>query len=143
VDEMIDAGAIAVKGESAGVAHGLERWRSLADQARKGATTSQGLAVTSAVAKACRLAFAKRPLGGDRYFETVGYHLVGLPEIYVAKSRGNDWSAVMLMEEIANAMAEHGIEATLRDRKLELSREQDYAEDDFKFNPYGIVRVEA
>jgi hypothetical protein len=49
----------------------------------------------------------------------------------------------MLMEEIANAMAEHGIEATLRDRKLELSREQDYAEDDFKFNPYGIIRVEA
>ncbi len=38
-------------------------------------------------------------------------------------------------------MAERGIEATLRDRKLALSREQDYAEDDFKFNPYGIVRI--
>lgn len=143
VDEMFDAGAIAAKGESAGIAHGVARWRSLADQARKGARTSEGLGMTLAVAKACRLAFAKRPLGGDRYYETVGYHLVGLPEIYVAKSRGNEWSAVMLMEEIANAMAERGIEATLRDRKLALSREQDYAEDDFKFNPYGIVRIEA
>ncbi len=143
VEEMIEAGATAVKGESSGVAHGLERWRSLGDQARKGAKTSQGLGMTLAVAKACRLAFAKRPLGGDRYYETVGYHLVGLPEIHVAKSRGNEWSAVMLMEEIANAMAERGIEATLRDRKFALSREQDYAEGDFKFNPYGIVRIKA
>ncbi len=143
VEEMIETGATAVKGESAGVAHGLDRWRQLAGQARKGASTGQGLAVTLAVAKTCRLAFAKRPLGGDRYNETVGYHLVGLPEIYVAKSRGNEWAAVMLMEELANAMAERGIEATLRDRKLTLTREQDYAEDDFKFNPYGIIRVEA
>lgn len=143
VDEMFDAGAIAAKGESAGVAHGIARWRSLADQARKGARTSQGLSLTPAVAKACRLAFAKRPLGGNSYYETVGYHLVGLPEVYVAKSRGNEWAAVMLMEEIANAMVERGIDATLRDRKLTLSREQDYAESDFKFNPYGIVRVEA
>ena len=143
VEEMIEAGATAVKGESAGVAHGLERWRSLCDQSRKGAMTSQGLGVTLAMAKACRLAFAKRPLGGARYYETVGYHLVGLPEVYVAISRGNEWSAVMLMEEIANAMAEHGVDETLRDRKLELSHESRYAEDDFKFNPYGIVHVEA
>jgi hypothetical protein len=40
-------------------------------------------------------------------------------------------------------MAERGIETTLRDHKLTLTREQDYAEDDFKFNPYGIIRVEA
>lgn len=143
VDEMFDAGAVAAKGESAGVAHGLARWRSLADQARKGAKTDQGLRMTPAVTKACRLAFAKRPLAGDRYFESVGYHLVGLPDVYVAKSRGTDRSAVMLMEEIADAMAERGIETTLRDRKLALSREQDYAEGDFKFNPYGIVRIEA
>ncbi|WP_407113564.1 hypothetical protein [Bradyrhizobium sp. LMG 9283] len=143
VDEMFDAGAVAAKGESAGIAHGVARWRSLMDQARKGAMTSQGLSMTPAVAKACRLAFAKRPLAGDRYYETVGYHLVGLPEVYVAKSRGNEWSAVMLMEEIANAMAERGINATLRDRQLTLSQEQDYAESDFKFNPYGVVRIEA
>ncbi|UPK29465.1 hypothetical protein [Bradyrhizobium sp. 195] len=143
VDEMFDAGAIAAKGESAGVAHGVARWRSLAVQARKGSKTSQGLKMTPAVTKACRLAFAKRPLAGDRYYESVGYHLVGLPEVYVATSRGSDRDAVKLMDEIADAMTEHGIEATLRDRKLTLSREQDYAESDFKFNPYGIVRIDA
>ena len=52
-------------------------------------------------------------------------------------------NAAKLMDEIADAMAERGIAATLRERKLALSREQDYAEGDFKFNPYGIVRIEA
>ncbi|MFB6415810.1 MULTISPECIES: hypothetical protein [Bradyrhizobium] len=143
VDEMFDAGAVAAKGESAGIAHGVARWRALMDQARKGSINSQGLRMTPAVTKACRLAFAKRPLAGDRYYETVGYHLVGLPEVYVATSRGSDRDAVKLMDEIADAMNEHGIETTLRDRKLTLSREQDYAEGDFKFNPYGIVRIDA
>lgn len=54
-----------------------------------------------------------------------------------------DRNAAKLMDEIADAMAERGVDATLRDRKLAMSREQDYAEGDFKFNPYGIVRIEA
>ncbi|MFX8637186.1 hypothetical protein ABTM28_20695, partial [Acinetobacter baumannii] len=86
---------------------------------------------------------AKRPLGGTAYHESVGFHLVGLPEIYVANARAGDRDAVTIMDEIADAMAEGGIEATLSERKLSLSRETNYAEDDFKFNPYGIVRVEA
>ncbi|MFK4487964.1 hypothetical protein [Bradyrhizobium sp. USDA 336] len=143
VEEMIEAGATAVKGESAGVAHGLARWRQLARECKAAANTNQGLTVTPAMGRSCRLAFAKRPLAGDTYNESVGFHLVGLPDIYVARSRGSDRNAVKLMDEIADAMAERGIEATLRDRKLALSREQDYAEGDFKFNPYGIVRVEA
>jgi hypothetical protein len=143
VEEMIEAGATAVKGESAGVAHGLARWRQLARECKAAATTNQGLAVTAAMSRSCRLAFAKRPLAGDTYNESVGFHLVGLPDIYVARSRGSDRNAAKLMDEIADAMAGRGIEATLRDRKLTLSREQDYAEGDFKFNPYGIIRIGA
>jgi hypothetical protein len=143
VEEMIEAGATAVKGESAGVAHGLKRWMQLASECKAAAKTNQGLALTAAMGRACRLAFAKRPLGGAAYNESVGFHLVGLPEIYVAKTQGSDRDAVRIMDEIADAMAERGIDATLHDRKLTRSREQDYAEDDFKFNPYGIVRIEA
>lgn len=143
VEEMIEAGATAVKGESAGVAHGLARWMQLARECKAAAKTSQGLSVTAAMGRTCRLAFAKRPLGGDTYNESVGFHLVGLPDIYVARSRGSDRDAVKLMDEIADAMADRGIDATLRDRKLTLSRKQDYAEGDFKFNPYGIIRIDA
>jgi hypothetical protein len=143
VEEMIAAGATAVKGESAGVAHGLKRWMQLAAECKDAARTNQGLALTAAMSRTCRLAFAKRPLDGAASNESVGFHLVGLPEVYVAKARGSDRDAAKLMDEIADAMAEHGIDATLRNRKLNLSHETDYAEDDFKFNPYGIVRVEA
>lgn len=143
VDEMIEAGATAVKGESAGVAHGLTRWKQLASACKAAAQTKQGLALTAAMGRTCRLAFAKRPLDGAAYNESVGFHLVGLPEVHVAKARGNDRDAVKLMDEIADAMAERGIDATLRERKLKLSRNSDYAEDDFKFNPYGIVRIGA
>jgi len=143
VEEMIEAGATAVKGESAGVAHGLDRWMQLASECKAAAKTNQGLAVTAAMSRVCRLAFAKRPLGGDVYYESVGYHFVGLPEIYAAKSRGSDRDAARLMDEIADAMAEDGVDAVLRARKLALSQRSHFAEDDFKFNPYGIVHVEA
>ncbi|MET3909628.1 hypothetical protein ABID59_003985 [Bradyrhizobium sp. S3.3.6] len=143
VEEMIDAGATAVKGESAGVAHGLERWMQLAAECKTAAKTNRGLAVTAAMSRACRLALAKRPLDGTTYNESVGFHLVGLPEIYVAKSRGSDRDAARLIDEIADAMTERGIDAALADRGLSLSRQSDYPEDDFKFNPYGIVRIGA
>jgi hypothetical protein len=55
----------------------------------------------------------------------------------------SDRDAAKLMDEIADTMAEHGVDVTLRERKLALSRESQYADDDFKFNPYGIVRIEA
>nr|WP_245283842.1 hypothetical protein [Bradyrhizobium sp. Cp5.3] len=143
VEEMIEAGATAVKGESAGVAHGLKRWLQLATECKAAAKTYEGLAVTAAMGRTCRLAFAKRPLGGETYYETVGCHLVGLPEIYIARQRGSDRDAARLMDEIADEMAERGIDATLSARKLEVSRKSDYAEDDFKFNPYGAIRIEA
>lgn len=143
VEEMIEAGATAVKGESAGVAHGLKRWKQLASDCKAAARTNQGLALTAAMSRTCRLAFAKRPLDGKAYNESVGFHLVGLPEIYVAKARGSDRDAVKIMDEIADAMTERGIDAALADRKLSLSRTSQYAEDDFKFDPYGIVHVEA
>ncbi len=42
VEEMIEAGATAVKGESAGIAHGLERWRSLARSGAQGRQDQPG-----------------------------------------------------------------------------------------------------
>ena len=143
VGKMIEAGAVAVKGESAGVAHGLKRWRQLAAECGKAAQPGQEAALASAMSRICRLAFAKRPLSSDRYFESVGFHLVGLPEVYVANSLGGEWDAVHLIDNAADEMAQHGIEPTLGKRKLSVSYESSYAEDDFKFNPYGIVHINA
>ena len=58
VDELIKAGSIAVKGESAGIAHGLERWRALALEGISALKSGDDFALS----RTCRLAFAKRPL---------------------------------------------------------------------------------
>ena len=138
VEKMISAGATAAKGESAGVAHGVARWRELALRAAAALKTDDDFAVS----RICRLAFAKRPLESEKYVESVGYHLVGLPEIYVAKTLGTDLEKAALMDTIADEMAKRGTDAVLRDREAKLSFASSYAPDDFKFNPYGIVHID-
>ena len=138
VEAVMTAGAVAVKGESAGVAHGLARWRQLALQASAALPKGDDFAVT----RACRLAFAKRPLESESYVESVGYHLVGLPEVYVAKTLGTDLEKARIMDAVADDLARNGVDAVLRDRKARLLFASRYAEDDFKFNPYGIVYID-
>ena len=138
VEKMIGSGATAAKGESAGVAHGVARWRELALRAAAGLKADDDFAVS----RICRLAFAKRPLESEKYVESVGYHLVGLPEVYVAKTLGTDLEKAALMDAVADDMAKRGVDAVLRDRKAKLSPDASHAPDDFKFNPYGVVHID-
>ena len=88
-----------------------------------------------------RLAFTKRPLAAEVYLESVGFHLVGLPEVYIPKSRGTDREVSALMDTVADEIARNGLEPTLKARGARLFFDTDFAEDDFKFNPYGIVKL--
>lgn len=137
VDELIKAGAIAVKGESAGIAHGLKRWRALALEGISALKSGDDFALS----RTCRLAFAKRPLASENYLESVGFHLAGLPEVYVPKSHGSEREAVAVMDAVADEIAQRGLEPTLKDRGASLSFASAYEEDGFKFNPYGIVKL--
>jgi hypothetical protein len=138
VDAVISAGAVAVKGESAGVAHGLARWRQLVADGAQALRSHDDFLLR----RAARLSFAKWPLQGETCLESVGFHLVGLPEIYVAKNLGGDVDAVRLIDRVADDIAELGLDTVLRDRQARLSFASTYAEDDFKFNPYGIVHLD-
>jgi len=137
VDKVIKAGAVAVKGESAGVAHGLVRWNELVLQGSAALKSDDNFALS----RICRLAFAKRPLASEDYLESVGFHLAGSPEVYVPKSRRSEREAVALMDAVADEIARRGLEPTLKARGAKLSFDSDYAEDDFKFNPFGVVKL--
>jgi len=137
VEELIKAGTTAIKGESAG-AHGLTRWRQLVYQCGDALKSDDDFALS----RACRLAFAKRPLESAKYIESVGFHLVGLPEVYVAKTLGTDLEKAALIDEVADEMKQRGVQAVVRDRKATLSFESKYKEDDFKFDPCGIVYID-
>ena len=137
IDRLIKAGAVAVKGESAGVAHGLHRWRELIGMAAAAMQRDHALAQS----RVCRWAFAKRPLSSGNYLESVGLHLAGLPDVHVAKSRGSEREIVAIMNEVADEIVRQGIDAALRAYDASLIDDSSYEEDDFKFNPYGIVKL--
>ena len=106
VKRVLEAGATAAKGESAGVAHGAARWRQLAREAEG--------SEPCAVARACRLAFTKRPITDGDFFSSVGFHLVGLPEVFVPASSSMDELALSAMiDSVADEMAADGVEAVV------------------------------
>lgn len=65
-----------------------------------------------------------------------------MPEVYVAKTLGTDLEKAAMMDTIADEMKQRGVQAVVRDRKATLSFESRYREDDFKFDPYGIVYID-
>jgi hypothetical protein len=132
VERLLQAGATAAKGESAGTAHGVTRWRQLAREAEG--------ADPGAATRACRLAFAKRPLTDGHYLSSVGFHLVGLPEVYVPSSSSMDELALSAMiDGVADEMAADGVEAVVARYGAELKAIDEYEEDDFRYNPFGGV----
>ena len=137
VGRVIDAGAVAAKGESAGVAHGLARWRELVRQGALALKSGDLLAQQ----RIARLALARRPLSDQGYLESVGFHLVGLPEVYAPQSLGSELEVVALMDTVADELAQRGLAQVLKERRATHSVASSYEEDDFKFNPYGIVRL--
>ncbi|PCK86561.1 hypothetical protein CPT32_12525 [Rhizobium sophoriradicis] len=137
VERLIAAGAVAVKGESAGIAHGLDRWRALIGQGAEAVKAADPLAQQ----RIGRLAFAKRPLSARGYLESVGFHLVGLPEVYVPETAGSERKVVAIMDAVADEIGEQGLDPTLKARGARLSFETTYEVDEFKFNPYGIVTL--
>ncbi len=147
VQHMLDHGAVAVKGESAGVAHGARRWKELFEQSRREAASDDLMAL----ARTCRLAFARRPIGGDADgMGSVGFHLVGLPDVQVLFTRKDEQKPstnseqlviAKLIDDIADQMTRDGVETALKDRNLELSDDTRYEEDEYKFNPFGVVTL--
>ena len=148
VQYMLDHGATAAKGESAGVAHGVARWRELFEQARSAAASRDLLAL----ARACRLAFARRPIGDDiEGMASVGFHLVGLPDVLVTVAREEDQKPstnaeqlkiATLIDDIADEMSRQGVEAALAARHAVLSDDTRYEEDEYKFNPFGVASIQ-
>ncbi|PYG58221.1 hypothetical protein [Rhizobium sp. UGM030330-04] len=148
VQHMLDHGAIAVKGESAGVAHGARRWKELFEQSRSDAASGDLLAL----ARTCRLAFARRPIGDDANgMASVGFHLVGLPDIEVGFIRKDEnlpstnpeqLKIAALMDDIADQMARDGVETTVAAHHATLSNDMRYEDDSYKFNPFGVVSIQ-
>jgi hypothetical protein len=133
VVHALENGAVAAKGESAGVAHGVARWHQLG----RDADHPKG---DADLARICRLAFSRRPLSDGEFLCSVGFHLVGLPEVFVSKHISDDELVLTsIIDRFAEEMFSDGVELRVARSNVALLPSQDYDEDDFKFNPYGAV----
>ncbi|MFI6741605.1 hypothetical protein ACIBI9_52570 [Nonomuraea sp. NPDC050451] len=151
---LLRAGALAVKNESSGIAHGRDRWLALADRADE--ATDE--ATDEALADALVAAWVKRPIYDGQVLYSCGMHLLGAPEVEIevgeeppAKDRlpelvaHLDTLAIYLLtdpraEEIEDGagfrMAEDAPRWLLRTGACDR-----YDEDDLFFNPYGYIRL--
>lgn len=137
IGRMIDGGGIAVKGESAGIAYGIDNWKSLIAKAETAVNSGDRVAQM----RIARLALSRRPISQDGYYNSVGFHLVGLPDVFVPVTSDNELELVAMIDTIADEMASQGVAATLASHKAELVVDRIYEEDEFKHNPYGHVKL--
>lgn len=129
---LIQAGATAVKSESAGVAHGLDHWVHLAQN------------------EALRPAWVRRPIRDKEALYSCGMHLLGQPDIECA-GRFEELEAVRWIDALTeqamrgplNVNNPYSVDAQTPKKRLRRVPCERFAEDDFFFNPYGYVRVVA
>jgi hypothetical protein len=80
VGSLFENGALAVKNDSSGVAHGAARWRELATRAAGGDAGRQRSALYQA--------WVRRPIEGDGELYSCGMHLLGLRDGAIASALG-------------------------------------------------------
>ena len=133
VTHALANGVVAVKGESAGVAHGAARWKQLGDDVEHAKED-----VT--LARLCRLAFSKRPLSDGEFLHSVGFHLIGLPEVFVPRSLSDDdLQLTSVIDRVADEVFTEGVDMVLARYGATLLPVDAYDEDEFKYNPYGAI----
>lgn len=136
---LLEAGGTAMKCESAGIAHGRERWRALAEAADDVALFR---------------AFVQYPLQDGADLHSCGLHLLGKPDLIAAGLAGGAEEAAALFPAFALYLllecppgrfaSGHTFQADARSPRYRVRWEpcRGYDEDDFFFNPFGRYRFE-
>ncbi|MDX1929200.1 MAG: hypothetical protein SFV81_21915 [Pirellulaceae bacterium] len=150
VAELLKAGGVAAKSESAGLAHGRDRWLDLASQYRQAIKDGDAHSASTAL----YWAWVQRAIHDEdtNSLYSVGMHLLGLPDVEVDDDlevpdavKWIDLMGLYLVADKPKRALREGEGFRLSDsgprRIIELDDCQRYAEDDFFFNPYGYIRL--
>jgi hypothetical protein len=148
VAECFERGALAVKAESVGLAHGKRRWQKLARDYQEAMATGDEHSARAAL----YFAWVQRPIRDEGLQYSVGMHLLGVPDTEVDSSLDYDeacqWIDLMGLYLVADRptrpvktgegfrLAEEGPRRVIE--KHACSR---YEADDFFHNPFGYHRL--
>lgn len=84
--------------------------------------------------------------------ETVGFHLVGLPDIVIEGGKltnpriytnGDQFEIAGFTDSIATRMTENGSVETIARDKYSLFGDERYEDDSYKFNSFGVIRIKS
>lgn len=150
VAELLKAGGVAAKSESAGLAHGRDRWLELAKQYKKASKAGDAHTASATL----YWAWVQRAIHDEdtATLYSVGMHLLGHRDVEVDDDlkvsdavRWIDLMGLYLVADKPKRALRTGEGFRLGDqgprRVIELDDCLRYAEDDFFFNPYGYVQL--
>lgn len=147
VAALLDAGALAVKGESAGLAHGARRWRELAANAVRARQRGQTVELAQALAHA----WVRRPERADGLLYSCGLHLLGVRDVELDEGRNLaedlTWIDLVALYQLAERRArlregEPFLLPSGAARLLRLTPCERFGKADLAYNPYGYWRLE-
>lgn len=130
IDALFEDGALACKCDTAGVAHGAKRWRTLAARLRESDRSDRR--ERGAI---LYRAFVRRPLSDEGVLYSCGMHQLGYPDIEYLGPR-DELAATDLIDRAAKAV--------LAGDRVDLPHApcSRYEGDFFFYNPYGYLRIE-
>lgn len=162
--KLLEAGAVAMKCESSGIAHSRARWLSLAETCKRNFSNHPEVEIGDAVAglyTALFEAYVQYPIGSAKDYWSCGMHLLGQADVIIStdlvkKALANSDSPLQDVAYLFNAFCLYilgesseshfesgGIfhpDSEFPSLKVVWEECEGYPEDDLYFNPYGRWR---
>ena len=91
------------------------------------------------LSKLLAFALVRRGVAGDYYYETLGYHFLGLPEIYIPLASIEASEVFELTEQVTEDILTFGIEHILEEYRAEWEEDLTFSESEVEYNPYGVI----
>jgi hypothetical protein len=143
---LLRKGGLAAKAESAGIAHGKNRWLQLAERYANAPKAHAGYA-------ALFKAFVRRPIQTKMLYYSCGMHLLGERDVEISTKLDDtvalEWIDLLCLYLVADRPTrevKEGDGFRLRDdgprRIMNFWDCKRFSDDDFMYNPYGYIRLD-
>lgn len=132
---ILENGGVAIKIEGSDMVYSADLWKKIVQE---GIELHQA-ADWQSLFKLCSFAFVRRGIESSYCYETIGYHFLGLPEIYFPKESVDTAEILGRTEQFAEEIWQHGFNYAEEVRGAEWDEDLTYTEDDLKYNPFGIL----
>lgn len=135
ISYMLENGAVAAMILGSNMVYSPDAWKQIACEASE--LEAQGS--RRQLFHLCSFACVRRGIESDYCYETIGYHFLGLPEIYIPMESADALEILSKTEQLAEEIWERGIETAQETHLAEWTEDIIHTEDDCGYNHFGIL----